>query len=192
VSTLLIGVYLTILKACTSLVDAIKSKYELNSPDLIDSPARMEKAWTEFLSGYSQSPAVILNKTFKTDAAGIVVVSGIDFVSVCEHHLLPFIGTVSVGYMPKGNKVVGLSKIPRLVDCYSKRLQLQENLGNQIVSAINMHLNPLGAGCIIKAKHYCTNHRGVKKPNAVMTTATLTGIFKEATVRQEFYEMLKL
>ena len=183
---------MSILKACSSLVSAIKLKYDITNPDLDDSPKRMEKAWLEFLSGYNLEPAVILDKTFETDAAGIVVVSGIDFMSVCEHHLLPFTGTVAVGYMPSNNKVVGLSKIPRLVDCYAKRLQLQENLGNEIISAINTYLKPKGAGVIIKAQHYCTCFRGIKKPNAMMTTATLTGVFKEATVRQEFYEMLNL
>ena len=99
-----------------------------------------------------------------------------------------------VGYLPSNNRVVGLSKIPRLSRLFREEdCNLQENLGNDIISAINLHLKPKGVGCIIKAKHYCTGHRGIRKPNAIMTTAALSGVFKtQPIVRQEFYEMLKL
>jgi GTP cyclohydrolase I len=171
-------------------------KYIGENPDregLKDTPLRMISAWEEMLSGYRADPKLILKRTFTEGACDeMVVVPDIEFTSFCEHHWLPFTGVAHVGYLPD-KKVVGLSKIPRLVDCYAKRLQIQEKMGTQITEAIMEHLGPKGCGCVIIAKHSCMSCRGAKKQKARMITSALRGVFKQdASTRYEFLQLLRM
>ncbi len=145
---------------------------------LEETPARVVRALLELTHGYHQDPKKILSKVFTADYDEMVVVRGIRFFSLCEHHLLPFTGTAAVGYIPDG-KVVGLSKIPRLVNCYARRLQLQERMTDQIARSLMKHLGARGAGVILKAHHLCMGCRGVKQPDAEMITSTMLGLMRE-------------
>lgn len=157
---------------------------------LKDTPARVVKAWAEMTDGYEQDPASILARTFDEHSDEMVLVTGIDFVSLCEHHILPFTGTAAVGYLPSSN-VVGLSKIPRLVHAYAHRLQVQERLTNQIATAITKHLQPHGCGVLITAHHSCMSCRGIRQANAQMTTSALHGSFRDdPQVRSEFLTLV--
>ena len=153
---------------------------------LLDTPKRVVKALRELTSGYEQDPAAILATQFDEYSDEMVVVTGIEFSSMCEHHMLPFTGVATVGYIPSGG-VVGLSKLARLVEVYAKRLQVQERMTTQIANAIEEHLVPLGCGVVITSHHSCMGMRGVKKPDAQMTTSALRGVFMtKGDVRQEF------
>lgn len=155
-------------------------------PGLIDTPARVVKAWAEMTAGYAQDPAAILARQFPDRCDEMVLVTGIDFVSLCEHHILPFTGRAAVGYLP-GEQVVGLSKIPRLVHAFAQRLQVQERLTEQVALALNEHLQPDGVGVIITAHHSCMSCRGVRLAGASMTTSALLGKFREdPRARSEF------
>lgn len=155
---------------------------------LLDTPKRYVKAFHELTEGYKQDPADILSRVFDGENYDeMVVVRGIEFTSLCEHHLLPFVGEATVAYIPDG-KVVGLSKIPRLVHCFAKRLQLQERLTKQIADAIMERLAPLGVGVIVRASHSCMRLRGVRC-RGEMVTSTLLGNFREPAVRQEFLSL---
>lgn len=154
-----------------------------------ETPARVVKAFLEMTSGGQEDPAVILSKTFDRDGYDEMVVKrGIPFASLCEHHLLPFTGTVDVGYIP-GARVVGLSKLSRLVDCYARRVQIQERMTVQIAEAILAHLAPVGVGVIVRASHACVSCRGVGKSGTEMVTSTLRGAFHEAATRDEFMRL---
>jgi len=154
---------------------------------IVDTPKRVVKAMREMTEGYDMSPEVILERQF--DSGGyddLVVVRGIRFSSMCEHHLLPFIGTASVAYMPR-DRVVGLSKLPRLVECYARRLQLQEQMTHQIAAAMQKHLDPLGVGVHVRAQHQCMACRGVRQQDADMVTTTVMGMLREnASLKDEF------
>jgi GTP cyclohydrolase I len=153
---------------------------------LLDTPKRVTKALLELTSGYHQSAADILSKTFDERCDEMVVVTGIEFSSMCEHHMLPFTGIATVGYIPNGS-VVGLSKLARLVEMYAKRLQVQERMTEQIADAIRDHLDPLGCGVIITSHHSCMGMRGIKKANAKMTTSALHGVMRnDHAARTEF------
>lgn len=152
-----------------------------------DTPKRFVKALREMTAGYHEDPAIILERTFDQAFDEMVVVKDIEFSSLCEHHLLPFIGKATVGYIPNGS-VVGLSKIPRLVDCYARRLQLQERMAVEIADSMEKVLQPLGVGVILEAKHQCMSCRGVKKQNASMVTSVLRGVMKEGLARHEFLQ----
>jgi GTP cyclohydrolase IA len=154
---------------------------------LRETPDRVIRAFEEMTSGYKESPKVLLGTTFDAESYDeLIIVRDIEFVSLCEHHLMPFEGTATVGYLPD-RRIVGLSKIPRLVDCFAKRLQVQERLTVQISNAISSWLEPLGCGTIIKAYHSCTACRGVKKRNVEMVTSSLLGVFREDyKIRGEF------
>lgn len=152
---------------------------------LKDTPARVIKSLKEMTGGYLQDPAQILARTFKEPYDQMVVVRDIDFWSLCEHHMLPFHGTVTVAYLPNG-KVVGLSKIPRLVHCFAKRLQVQERLTQEIANAMNEHLDPLGVGVAIRASHLCMTMRGIKSPSEMVTSCLLGAFRKNAEARSEF------
>jgi GTP cyclohydrolase I len=155
-----------------------------------DTPARFLKSLFEQTRGYLEEPRSILSRCFDQEFDEMVVVKDIDFNSVCEHHLLPFIGKATVGYIPNG-QVVGLSKIPRLVDCFAHRLQLQERMAVEIADAMGI-LRPLGVGVILEAKHQCMSCRGVKKQNASMVTSVLRGKMKEdERARAEFLQFVK-
>lgn len=159
---------------------------------LKETPARVVRSYDEFFSGYDADPEKELGKTFE-DISGyedMVVVRNIDFVSHCEHHLVPIIGQAHVGYFP-GEKVVGLSKLARVVDIFAKRLVSQENMTTEIAKAINETLNPKGVAIVINAAHQCMSTRGVNKLDASTVTSSFTGIFKEdREVRARFLKSI--
>ena len=159
---------------------------------LARTPERVEKALRYLTSGYDQSVSDILNDAlFVEDYDEMVIVKDIDFASVCEHHLLPFVGKCHVAYMPK-RKIIGLSKIPRLVDMFSKRLQVQERLTTQIANALNEALEPNGVAVVMEATHLCMMVRGVEKQNSkAVTSAMLGGFRNRPETRAEFMELIK-
>lgn len=157
---------------------------------LRETPARVLRSLREMTSGYQEDPELLM-KVFEDGACDeLVVVKDIDVVSLCEHHLLPFTGVAHVGYLPAG-RIIGLSKIARIVDIYARRLQVQERLTVQVTSALMKWLQPRGAACVIEAKHSCLSCRGAKKQNAVMVTSSLEGVFKEAELRAEFLSLIR-
>ena len=162
---------------------------------LRDTPKRVLKAYKELFGGYKQSPADVLGTTFSEgiDTTQMILVRDIPFVSFCEHHMLPFKGMAHVAYLPH-DRVVGLSKIPRVVDVFAKRLQVQERLTDQIADAIQDVLQPLGVGVIIRSEHTCMTMRGVRKNGTSMTTTALRGSFLNPAQghREEFYRMLSI
>lgn len=159
---------------------------------LKETPTRVLKAWKELTAGYAQDPKVILNKSFEQPHDELVMLRGIEFHSTCEHHLLPFYGTAAVGYIPT-TSVVGISKLARLVDCFAKRLQIQERLTKQIADAITEVLAPVGVGVVIKAKHSCMGCRGVMKPDSDMVTSVMLGMLRDnSAARAEFLSLVNL
>lgn len=178
--------------AITALLDQLTAG--LIDTDQVESmketPDRWVRMLTELSSGYEQDPEEILSRTFnQTTSNSMIVVKDIDFTSTCEHHLLPFIGKAHVAYIPSG-PVVGLSKIPRLVDCFARRFQLQERMTEQIADSMVEHLKPQGVGVIISAQHQCMSCRGVRKTNAMMVTSALRGEFlTDPSVRAEFLRL---
>lgn len=161
-----------------------------DSPDLVDTPGRVVRAFAEMTSGYELSPEEILSTTFDGKYDQMIVLRGITFSSLCEHHLLPFTGSAAVGYIPgDSGVVVGLSKLARLVEAFSRRLQIQERLTAQVVDALDKHLQPKGAGCVVRASHQCMACRGVRKLGAEMVTSALSGVFRSEAVRAEFLSL---
>lgn len=154
-------------------------------------PGRAARAFEFLTAGYRQSLDEIVNGAiFNSEASEIVLVKDIELYSMCEHHLLPFIGKAHVAYIPRG-KVIGLSKVARIVDMFARRFQIQENLTTQIADALMHTLDPLGVGIVVEAKHLCMMMRGVAKQNSIMTTSCLIGSFKEdARTRSEFLSLL--
>ncbi|MGZ5020498.1 MAG: GTP cyclohydrolase I FolE [Chthoniobacterales bacterium] len=159
---------------------------------LLRTPTRAAKAFEFLTNGYRQNLDEIVNQAiFHSDASEIILVRDIELYSMCEHHLLPFIGKAHVAYIPNG-KVIGLSKMARIVDVFARRLQIQEQLTTQIADALMTALHPAGVAVVIEAKHLCMMMRGVEKQNSVMTTSCLLGSFKEdARTRSEFLALLK-
>jgi GTP cyclohydrolase I len=155
-------------------------------------PYRVAQMFKELTRGYHESPEKLINKAhFDVDYDEMVVVTNIDFYSLCEHHMLPFFGMAHVGYIPKG-RVVGLSKIPRIVDMFARRLQVQENMTQEIANVLNKHLQPDGVGVVIEGYHMCMMMRGVEKQKAKMITSSLLGSFKEdQKTRTEFMELIR-
>jgi len=155
-------------------------------------PARVSKALRQLTDGYGVQPEdVIADAVFDQDYDEMVVVKDIPFYSLCEHHMLPFFGTCHVGYLPKG-KVVGLSKIPRLVGVFAHRLQLQERMTREIAEALNRALAPKGVGVVVEARHLCMEMRGVQKPGGQMITSCMLGTFrKDPRTRAEFLELAR-
>jgi GTP cyclohydrolase I len=156
---------------------------------LLRTPERVAKMYTELLSGYRVDPNKIINDAlFEVTYDEMVIVRDIEFYSLCEHHLLPFMGRAHVAYLPSG-RVIGLSKIPRIVDVFAHRLQVQERMTRQIADFINDALMPKGVGVVVEALHLCTMMRGVKKHNARMTTSAVHGAFRRSlATRQEFLD----
>lgn len=150
-------------------------------------PERVARMYVELLDGYRQDPIALLNDAlFEEDYDAMVVVRDIEFYSLCEHHMLPFLGRAHVAYMPHG-RVVGLSKIPRIVDMFARRLQVQERMTRQIAEFINELLHPLGVAVVVEGLHLCATMRGVKKHDARMTTSTMLGAFRtNIATREEF------
>jgi GTP cyclohydrolase I len=161
---------------------------------LLDTPKRVVKSWREHFSGYGQDPMEPLARTF-TEIEGydeLVLLQDIEIHSHCEHHMVPFVGKAHVGYIPKG-RVVGLSKLVRVVDIFSKRLQVQEKLTAQIAGAIDKALQPHGVAVVLQCRHFCMCYRGVRQPGAVTTTSKLHGIFlSNPAARAEFFTLLNL
>lgn len=164
---------------------------DINREGLLDTPKRVVKSWDELYKGYSLDPKSILKTSFASDGYDqIVLLKDIEFFSTCEHHMLPFFGKAHVAYIPR-NRVVGLSKLARLVECYSRRLQIQERLTKQVVEALVKELRPVGAACVIEAKHFCMVARGVNKQNSVMTTSEVAGVFRtRPAARAEFMSLI--
>jgi GTP cyclohydrolase I len=159
---------------------------------LLDTPKRVEKAFQFLTSGYSADLDTVLNNAlFTVDYNEMVIVKDIDFYSLCEHHLLPFFGRCHIAYIPSG-KVIGLSKIPRLVEVFARRLQIQERMTSQIAETISRTIEPLGVGVVIEATHLCMAMRGVEKQNAyAITSAMLGGFQNDARTRTEFLELIR-
>jgi GTP cyclohydrolase I len=153
-------------------------------------PLRVAKAFEFMTQGYQQNPVEVLNEAlFESDNNQMVLIKDIEFYSMCEHHILPIIGRVHVAYIPDG-KVVGLSKIPRMVDIFARRLQIQEQLTEQIADAIHDVINPKGVGVVVQARHMCMEMRGVQKTHSATTTSALRGMFLSANTRKEFFDII--
>jgi GTP cyclohydrolase I len=161
-----------------------------DDPNLLDTPDRVLRAFLEMTSGYSEDPAEILARKFDVERADeLIVVRHVQFTSLCEHHLLPFSGEAYVGYLP-GDRVAGLSKLARLVDCFARRLQVQERMTKQIADALMEHLEARGAGVVIRAQHSCMGCRGVRKSTADMVTSAILGRLREdVSARTEFLSL---
>ena len=159
---------------------------------LADTPARVVRAYEEFFKGYAEDPVEILKRTFEETEGydEMVILRGIRFESFCEHHIAPIIGRAWIAYVPSG-RVVGISKLARVVDAFAKRLQIQEKMTAQIANTINDVLQPQGVAVVLKAKHHCMTTRGVHKPDTDMVTSRMLGCFREnAMTRQEFLTMV--
>ena len=158
---------------------------------LRDTPRRVAEMYRELLSGYEIDVARLLKQFEHTSSESLIVVKEIPFYSLCEHHILPFFGQAHVGYIPHDNKVLGLSKIPRLVEAYARRLQVQERIADQIADTLVEHVTP-HAAVIIEARHMCMELRGVEKPGVITTTSAMRGKFFDiAPLRQEFLALVK-
>jgi len=166
---------------------------DLERPGLADTPKRAAKAFEFLTRGYTQSvDEVVNNALFPSDSSEMILVQDVELYSLCEHHLLPFIGKCHVAYIPTG-KVLGLSKVARIVDLYARRLQIQEALTSQIAETIMQVTNAEGVGVIIEAKHMCMMMRGVEKQNSVMKTSAMLGCFRsEQKTREEFLSLLQM
>jgi GTP cyclohydrolase I len=157
---------------------------------LLKTPMRVAKAMQFFTYGYDADPEEILRSAmFNEDYKQMVIVKDIELYSMCEHHMVPMVGKAHVAYIPNG-KIVGLSKIPRVVDCYARRLQVQERMTKQIKDCIQNTLNPLGVAVVIEAKHLCMSMRGVQKQNSITTTSDFTGAFLRKETREEFLQLI--
>lgn len=168
---------------------------DLNREGLKDTPERIVKSWDRLFGGYLLDPADVLT-TFEEDNViphnQIILLKDIEFFSTCEHHFLPFVGKAHVAYIPS-DRVVGISKLARIVEIYSRRLQIQERVGNEVSDVLMTKLNAKAAACIIEAKHFCMTCRGVEKQNSVMVTSSLRGVFLEKIeTRQELMNLIRL
>jgi len=191
----------TVLKARTSRINGIEDnirqilEYMGEDPEregLLKTPSRVARAFEYLTKGYAQDPRAIINqaKFTEEDYQEMVLVKDIDFFSLCEHHILPFFGRAYVAYIPR-HHIIGLSKIPRLVEVYARRLQVQERLTTQVANTLMEELDPLGVGVIIKAEHLCMRMRGVEKQNSMVTTSAMLGAFRTQQVtREEFITLV--
>ena len=186
-------------KYSEEITEEIQEKYssilksigeDVNREGLEKTPERASKALQFLTQGYQMDAQEIMQSAmFKEDNQNMVLVKNIELYSLCEHHILPFYGKVHVGYIPNGH-IVGLSKIPRVVDVFARRLQVQERLTQQILDSIDSALKPLGVAVVIEAAHMCMMMRGVEKQNSMTTTSAFTGIFKEMETRSEFLRLI--
>ena len=160
---------------------------------LLNTPLRVAKAWDFLSKGYKQNiDEIINNAIFEEEYDQMVVVKDIEFYSMCEHHLLPFFGVAHIAYIPNG-KIIGLSKIPRILDMFARRLQVQERMTQEVASMLQSKLNPRGVAVIIEAQHMCMQMRGVEKRKSYMSTSAMLGIFREDNkTRKEFLDIVKL
>lgn len=181
------------------LVDSISTSYDniitkvgedVNREGLLKTPIRAAKAMQFLTQGYGQNPVEILKSAmFKEDYSQMVIVKDIEVYSMCEHHMLPFFGKAHIAYIPNGY-IVGLSKLPRIVDAFARRLQVQERLTNEIRDCIQSTLNPLGVSVVMECSHLCMQMRGVQKQNSVTTTSAFTGEFLKDSTRKEFISLI--
>jgi len=163
---------------------------DTNREGLLKTPKRVFNAFEFMTQGYNQDPKRVLNEAlFDSDNSQMVLIKDIEFYSICEHHLLPIIGRAHVAYIPDG-KVVGLSKIPRMVDMFARRLQIQEQLTEQIAEAIHEVIAPKGVGVVVQARHMCMEMRGVEKTHSNTTTSSLKGMFLKSNTRKEFFDII--
>lgn len=162
-----------------------------NREGLIETPDRVIKSWQTFFGGYNKNPAEVM-KVFEDDTADeLILVKDLAFTSFCEHHILPFIGVAHIAYLPN-KRVLGVSKLARVLEIYARRLQIQERLTQQVTKALDDHLDPLGAACVVEARHLCMSCRGVNQPGATMVTSSLTGEFMDNfQTRAEFFNLIK-
>lgn len=164
---------------------------DTNRDGLKNTPMRVAKSMQFLLQGYEQNPEEILRSAmFKEDYRQMVIVKDIEIYSMCEHHMLPFIGKAHIGYIPNGY-ITGLSKIARVVDAYARRLQVQERLTTQIKDCIQSTLNPLGVAVVIEAQHLCMQMRGIQKQSSTTTTSDFTGAFERVATREEFIRLIR-
>lgn len=174
--------------AVASILEAIGE--DATRDGLQETPDRVARAWLEITNGYSQDPATILGKVFTETYDEMVVLKDIAFYSTCEHHLLPFSGVAHVGYLP-GEKVVGISKLARLVHCFARRLQIQERLTRQVAEAIESCLHATGVAVVVEARHLCMVCRGVRQPDSIMVTSSMLGLMRESPpARAEFLKLI--
>lgn len=193
------GGYIKIDRYNQERIDSLKDNYQnvlkqigedAEREGLLKTPERVAKAMLYLTHGYELNAEEILNSAkFKEDYSQMVVVKDIEVYSMCEHHMLPFFGKAHVAYIPNGH-VVGLSKIPRVVDVFARRLQVQERLTNEIRDCIQQTLNPYGVGVVIECRHLCMSMRGVQKQNSVTTTSAFTGEFLKEKTRTEFLNLI--
>jgi GTP cyclohydrolase IA len=163
-------------------------------PGLVSTPRRVQASWSELYMGYDYDDDNISHMLTIFDGEPcdeLVLLREIEFYSTCEHHLLPFVGVAHIGYIPDDQRVVGISKLARLLEIYSRRLQIQERICRQVTTALMTHLKPKGAACILEAKHLCISCRGVQKQNSVMVTSSMEGVFRDGTnARQELLRLI--
>lgn len=165
---------------------------DTNREGLRDTPSRVVKSWAQLFSGYKQDPMDHM-KVFKDGACDeMVILKDIEFYSTCEHHMIPFYGKAHIAYVPNG-KVIGVSKLARILDVFARRLQIQERIGSDVTAILMKGLNARGAACIIEAKHLCMCARGVEKQNSVMVTSSLTGCYRDSFsgAREELMQLIK-
>lgn len=166
----------------------------INQEVMANTPDRVARMYNnELLIGYDTDPAELFSRTFESEFTEMVVETDITFASLCEHHLLPITGTAHIGYLPDGGKLLGLSKLSRIIDCYSKRLQLQERIASDVADAFMKYLNPEGVGVVVEAEHGCMSIRGVNKPKCRTTVSAMRGLFlSNPAVKQEFLQLIRL
>ena len=159
---------------------------------LKDTPERVRKSWSKLFGGYKMNAIEILSRVFTDGSCDeMVILKDIEFYSTCEHHFLPFFGKISIGYIPNG-KVVGVSKLARVVECFARRLQIQEKMTTQIADSIQQALEPEGVIVVCEAQHFCMTARGVEKKNSIMVTSAIRGVFNQNEVRAEFLQLIKV
>lgn len=160
---------------------------------LINTPKRVAKAWDFLTKGYSENlDELINNAIFEGESKDMVIVKNIEFYSLCEHHMIPFYGKAHIGYIPDG-KIIGLSKLARITDLFSQRLQVQERLTTQIAQCLQEVLNPRGVAVVLEGKHFCMLSRGVQKQNSIATSSSMLGIFREKeSTRNEFLKLIEM
>ena len=160
---------------------------------LLNTPKRVAKAWEFLTKGYNENlDELINNAIFEGESKDMVIVKNIEFYSLCEHHMIPFYGKAHIGYIPDG-KIIGLSKLARITDLFSLRLQVQERLTNQIAQCLQEVLNPRGVAVVLEGKHFCMLSRGVQKQNSIATSSSMLGIFREKeSTRNEFLKLIEM
>ncbi|NLV98558.1 MAG: GTP cyclohydrolase I FolE [Clostridiaceae bacterium] len=176
-------------KAVSDLLTALGE--DVNNPSIVDTPARVARMFEELLSGRDQNPADHLSQVFPLEDPGLVIERNIPFYSLCEHHMLPFVGKVHIAYLPR-EEVTGLSKLARTVEVFARRLQLQERMTKQICRAIYDQLDPKGVLVVSEAEHFCMSMRGVKKPGATTITVASCGVFEDPAQQEHILSLLKL